>query len=178
MRNTQYIWLGFSVMAGILWIFLIQSWLFLNFFYGILAGPGLNLEIYLQTGSGRSFAMLWFSCMAALMIWLIATARARPRNSEEVRSVQPRWWLTASLLLLLGWLYLLLFTVIVWQVRGETPTGIRGMNYFPILPGGWLLLMFFALMDVILLFWLPTLLATPRTYRLVVPGAVKLLGGR
>jgi hypothetical protein len=36
----------------------------------------------------------------------------------------------------------------------------------------------FVLLDVILLFWLPTLLASPRTYRLVVPGAVTLLGSR
>jgi hypothetical protein len=52
------------------------------------------------------------------------------------------------------------------------------MNYYPIPPEGWLLLMVFVIIDVVLLFWLPTLLASPRTYRLVVPGAVRLLGGR
>lgn len=48
----------------------------------------------------------------------------------------------------------------------------------PYPPAGWLLLMVFVIFDVILLFWLPTLLASPKTFRLVVPGAVRLMGGR
>ena len=36
----------------------------------------------------------------------------------------------------------------------------------------------FVVLDVALLFWLPTLLASPRSYRFVVPGAVTLFGGR
>jgi hypothetical protein len=57
---------------------------------------------------------------------------------------------------------------------------IPGSAYtnYPVPPGGWLLLMGFVMLDVILLFWLPTLLASPRTYRFVVPGAVTLLGSR
>jgi hypothetical protein len=92
--------------------------------------------------------------------------------------MQPRWWLAATLLVVLGWLYQLLFTVFIWQVRGQSPTNVSGMNYFPIPPAGWLLLMVFVIIDVILLFWLPTLLASPKTFRLVVPGAVRLMGGR
>lgn len=177
MRTAHYIWLGISVMVGILWVFLVQNWLFLTLFPGLLVGPGLDLEDYLQTGSSPSFTVLWISCLVALLIWLFTTTTARPRNSHEVRRLQPLWWLTAGLLVLLGWLYQLLFNVFIWQLRGETPTGVSGMNYFPIPPGGWLLLMVFVIMDVLLLFWLPTLLASPRTYRFVVPGAVKLLGG-
>ena len=178
MRTTQYVWLGISVMGGILWVFLAQSWLFLNIFPGLLVGPGLNLEDYLQTGSSPSFTMLWLSCLVALMIWLFTTITAKPRNGDEVRQMQPRWWLAASLLVILGWLYQLIFTVFVWQVRAQSPINVSGMNYYPIPPGGWLLLMFFVILDVALLFWIPTLLASPRTYRLVVPGAVRLLGGR
>ena len=178
MRTTQYIWLGISVMFGIIWVFLAQSWLFLNIFAGLLVGPGLNLEDYLQTGSSPSFSVLWFSCLVALLIWLFATTTSRPRNGDEVRQKQPGWWLAATILVLLGWLYQLLFTVFIWQVRGQSPTTVSGMNYYPIPPGGWLLLMVFVIIDVVLLFWLPTLLASPRTYRLVVPGAVRLLGGR
>lgn len=178
MRNAQYIWLGICVMVGILWVFLLQNWLFLNIFPGLLVGPGLNLEDYLQTGSSPSFTLLWISCLVALLIWLFTTASARPRNSNDVRRLQPLWWLSAALLVLLGWLYQLLFNVFIWQVRGEAPTGVSGMNYYPIPPGGWFLLMVFVIMDVLLLFWLPTLLASPRTYRFVVPGAVRLLGGR
>jgi hypothetical protein len=175
---TQYIWLGISVTGGILWVFLAQSWLFLNIFPGFLVGPGLDLEDYLQTGSSPSFTILWISCLAALLIWLFTTANARPRNGDEVRRKRPLWWLAATILVLLGWLYQLVFTVFIWQFRAESPTGVSGANFYPIPPGGWLILMLFVLLDVMLLFWLPTLLASPRSYRLVVPGAVMILGGR
>jgi hypothetical protein len=178
MRTPQYIWLGICVMVGILWVFLVQSWLFLNLFPGLLVGPGLDLQDYLQTGSSPSFMILWLSCITALLSWIFITANARPRNSDEVRQMQPLWWLAACILVIMGWLYHLFFTVFLWQVRGESPTGNSGMFYYPLPPGGWLIIMVFVIFDVALLFWLPTLLATPRTYRFVVPGAVRILGGR
>lgn len=55
---------------------------------------------------------------------------------------------------------------------------VAWLQQLPRTSRGWLLLMGFVMLDVILLFWLPTLLASPRTYRLVVPGAVTLLGSR
>lgn len=178
LRPTQAIWLGLCFSGGMLWIFLLQNWLFLNLFPGLLAGQGGDLQKFLDQGSGPSFTMLWISCFVALVVWLITTSSARPRNGDEVRSLQPRWWLAFIILVGLGLVFQLLFTLLIWQVRGETPTGVPGINYFPIPPGGWLLLMLFVVLDVVLLFWLPTLLASPRTYRLVVPGAVRLLGGR
>jgi hypothetical protein len=39
-------------------------------------------------------------------------------------------------------------------------------------------LLVLVILDVALLFWLPTMLASPKSYRLVVPGALKFLGGR
>jgi hypothetical protein len=176
--RLQTVWLGASVLVGILWVFLIQNWLFLNLFPGLLVGPGLDLVDYLQTGSSPSFRMLWISCIAALLIWLATTARARPRHGAEVRRMQPLWWLASVILVALGWLYQLFFTVFLWQIRGEAPVEGSGMNYYPLPAGGWMLLLLFVVFDVALLFWLPTLLASPRSYRLVVPGAVRILGGR
>jgi len=45
-------------------------------------------------------------------------------------------------------------------------------------PGGWITLLVLVILDVALLFWLPTMLASPKSYRFVVPGALKYLGGR
>jgi hypothetical protein len=87
------------------------------------------------------------------------------------------WWIAAGLLTIWGWFFLFWFTVLQWQVTGTSPVE-GGPNFYQLPTGGWLLLMFFVVLDVVLLFWLPTLLATPRNYRLVVPGAVKLLGSR
>lgn len=181
MRSTpnQYIILAALVALGALWVFLAQNWIFLNLFPGMFAvGGGLDLEGYLQTGSSPSFTALWFSCIVAVLVWLIATSSARPRNSSEARNMRPFWWLVAAVLIMLGWIYQLFFTVFIWQIRGESPVEGSGINYFPLPPGGWAILFVFVVLDVMILFWLPTLFASPRNYRLVVPGAVKLLGGR
>ena len=74
--------------------------------------------------------------------------------------MQPMWWIAAGLLSAFGWLCLSWFTIFQWQVTGQ------GGSY-PVPPGGMLLLLVFVLIDVVLLFWLPTLLASPRTYRFV-----------
>jgi hypothetical protein len=92
--------------------------------------------------------------------------------------MQPMWWVAAIVLSVFGWLCLGWFTIFTWQVRGLSPIDGSGMNFYPVPAGGWILLMGFVLLDVVILFWLPTLLASPRTYRLVVPGAVTLLGSR
>ena len=178
MRPFQWTLLLITVLAGILWVFLAQNWLFLNLFPGLLVGPGMNLEDYLQTGSSPSFAVLWISCTVALLVWLASTSSRRTRNAAEVRRMQPVWWFTTLLLVVLGCLYQLFFTVFLWQIRGESPIEGSAITSYPVPTAGWILLLAFVVLDVLLLFWLPTLLASPRSHRLVVPGAVTLLGGR
>jgi hypothetical protein len=178
MRSQQGIRLGLSFVAGLFWVFVVQKWMFLNVFSGVLAGPGLPLNDYLQLANEPAFTMLWISCISALMIWLWITFRARPCNGAEVRRMKPLWWTAAVILVLLGWLYQLFFSIIIWQLQGQSPVQGSGMNFFLLPPGGWLLLTMMVMINVALLFWLPTLMASPRTYRLVVPGAVKILGGR
>lgn len=176
MHSSRYIWLGISVLIGVLWVFIGQNFLLLGLFSGLLEGPGMNLDRFLQTGSSPSFTVLWISCLSALLFWLFITYRARPRNGAEVRQMQPQWWAAATILVVLGCIYQLFFTVFVWQLQGQSPMQGSGMNYFPIPPSGWIVLILFVVIDVAVLFWLPTVLASPRTYRLVVPGAVKLFG--
>jgi hypothetical protein len=178
MKLQQLILLGVCVAIGVIWVFVLQNWLFLNIFPGLLVGPGLKLDDYLQTGSSPAFTVLWIGCIAALLIWFGTTLVSRPRSSASVRTKQPLWWLAACLLSVFGWLCLSWFTVFRWQVSGTSPIDGGLMNFYPVPPGGWLLLMLFVLFDVVILFWLPTLVASPRTYRFVVPGAVSLLGSR
>jgi drug/metabolite transporter (DMT)-like permease len=121
MRPLQWTLLLFIVVLGVLWIFLAQNVLFLNLFPGLLVGPGLDLQDYLQTGSSPSFAMLWISCMVALLIWFATTASGRPRSSAEVRRRRPLWWLAAAILVVLGWLYQLFFTSVPLADHGAKP---------------------------------------------------------
>lgn len=178
MRNLQWVLLGGSVAIGTIWVFLLQNWIFLNLFPGLLVGPGLNISDYLQTGSSPAFAVLWGGCITALLIWIGITLTSKPQSSAQARLMQPLWWLAAVVLTVFGWLCLGWFTIFRWQVSGTSPIDGANVNFYPVPPGGWILLLGFVLLDVILLFWLPTLLASPRTYRFVVPGAVTLLGSR
>lgn len=138
----------------------------------------MNLTQYLASASSPSFQALWFTCAAVTLIWLFTTTKKSPMNSSEVREMQPTWWLCAFSLVLLGWLYQLFFTVLKWQFSGTAPVEGINANYFQVPPGGWITLLVLVVLDVGLLFWLPTMLASPKSYRLVVPGALKFLGGR
>jgi hypothetical protein len=151
MRTSQYILLAFSVTGGIIWIFLIQNFLFSDPLAGFLS----------QKSSNRSFVLLWISCLIGLMAWLFFTIKSKTRNADEVMQMRSRWWLTAMSLIGLGWFY-------QWLI----------LRADPLPPEGWFILLLFVPVDVLLLFWIPTLLASPGSYRYVVPGAVKLLGGR
>ena len=175
MLSKQYIYLGISVLFGILWVFIAQEWIFLNVFSTLL---GRDLDVFLPQISRPSFTALWFSCITALGIWIVTTLNGKPRNAAEVRAMQPLWWLAASVLVVLGWLYQLIFTVLIWQMQDTSPVERSGVNYYDLPFAGWLLVLGSVMVNVLLLFWLPTLLATGRTFRFVVPGAVRLLGGR
>ena len=98
MRNLQWILLVACVAIGVLWIFIGQNWIFLNLFPGLLVGPGLKLDDYLQTGSSPAFVVFWAGCITALMIWIGVTWSSRPRSSAQTRQMQPMWWLAAILL--------------------------------------------------------------------------------
>lgn len=178
MRPIQWVLLAASVAFGIAWTYQIQNRILYLVFPGMLLGPGMDLQGFLNSGSSPAFTVLWCGCFVALIIWLITTMTSRPHSSRDVRSKQPLWWLAASILVVFGWLCLGWFTVFTWQVTQTSPIASDGVNYFPVPAPGWILLIALVLVDVILLFWLPTLLASPRTYRFVVPGAVKILGSR
>lgn len=177
MKPSQIALLITCTITGIIWIFIGQNLVLLNLFAGTLSGGGLNLIQYLETASSPSFQALWFTCIAVTLIWLATTGRKSPMNSAEVREMRPAWWICATVLVLLGWLYQLVFTVLIWQISGTAPVEGVDANYFPVPPGGWATLLILVVFDVALLFWLPTMLASPKSYRLVVPGALKALGG-
>ena len=178
MRNLQLFYLTLAIALGAIWIFIVQDWLFLNLLAGLLYGPGLNLTSYLQKGSSPAFYVFYGGCLSAILIWITITWSATPRSSAQTRQMQPMWWLAFVLLIIFGWLCLSWFTAFQWIVTSTSPIDVPGTNMYPLGIGGWVLLMGFVVLDVILLFWLPSLLASPRNYRLVVPGAVSILGGR
>ena len=178
MKNTQWILLAASVALGIMWIFIIQNWIFLNGVYAVITPRGADIRNFIQVGSSPAFTVLWAACISALMIWIAQTLTGRPKSSQETRRLRPMWWIAFLLLVVFGWLCLSWFMIFTWTITSTAPYEGAGVNYFPMPAGGWLVMAAFVFVDVILLFWVPTLLASPRTYRFVVPFAVKLLGSR
>ena len=178
MHRSQWIALAASVAVGVIWTFNIQKWLLLAIFPGLLLGQGMQLQTFINGSSTPAFAVLWAGCLSALLIWIVTTLTARPKSSSQVREKQPQWWLAAISLVVFGWLCMTWYTVLYWTFTSTSPTQIPGMHYYPVPPQGWAVLLLLVIVDVTLLFWLPTLLASPRTYRFVVPGAVTLLGSR
>jgi hypothetical protein len=178
MRPLQWARLGASIIIGMIWVFSIQKELLLNVFSGAIAGPGLNVQQFVNNGITPAFTVFWIGCMTALLIWFARTMNARPHSSTEVLLMQPQWWIAAVLLGLFGWICLSVFTILIWQVTGTSPIDVPTINYYPVPAGGWILLSFFVLLDVIVLFWLPTMLASPRLYRIVVPGAFTIFASR
>jgi hypothetical protein len=178
MKPQQFAVLAACVIAGVLWIFIGQNLVLLNVFAGLLSGGGLNLIQYLDSASSPSFQALWFTCITVTLIWLMTTTKKSPMNSAEVREMRPAWWVCATVLVLLGWVYQLVFTILIWHFSGTAPVEGVDANYFPVPAGGWAILLVLVILDVGLLFWLPTVLASPKSYRFVVPGALKIVGGR
>jgi len=159
MRNSQWGYLSTSVAIGIGWIFILQE-IFFGSMSDILIESG-DFDVFLKYGSNPAFIALWVGCIAALFAWIGITWSSLPRSSKEVRKKKSLWWIIATLLFFFGCFCL------SWFVRS-----------YSVPASGWIVLLAFVVIDVALLFWLPTLLASPRTYRLTVPGAVKFLGSR
>ena len=136
MKPKQIIRLITCTIAGVIWIFIGQDILLLNILGGLVGGGGMNLSQYLASASSPSFQALWFTSVAVTLIWLLTTTKKRPVNSAEVREMKPTWWICATALVLLGWFYQLLFTVLIWQFSGTTPVEGLDTNYFPVPPGG------------------------------------------
>ena len=178
MNPKQFIKLVFCVIVGVIWVFLLQNLFLINALGGLIAGGGMNLPQFLVSASSPSFQALWFTCAAVTLIWLFTTTKKRPVNSAEVREMQPTWWICMTALVLLGWFYQLLFNVLIWQLSGTAPVEGLDAKYFPVPPEGWATLLVLVIFDVGLLFWLPTVCASPKSYRLVVPGAMKFPGAR
>lgn len=179
MQTWQWPFLGASVTFGIAWIFQLQNWIMEQVFPMQLTGPGMKIDSFILNSSSPAFTVFWLGCMVALIIWIGTTwAGSPPSSSREVRQKQPQWWLAAGLLTIFGFLCMSWFTVFFWVVTQTSPVNGSDITYYPIPPAGVAILAILILFDVVILFWLPTVLASPRTYRLVVPGAVKLFGGR
>lgn len=144
------------LVAGAVLNLLILPRLMETVFLDVFAAPGLQLEQFLDEGPPKLFTVLWFCNVAAVLFWFYRTMRRRAASAARVAAMGAQWWIAASLLLAVG---LVCSAFSIWIPFPQVPLL------------GDILLLALLLVDEALLFWLPTALASPRSYRLVAPGA-------
>ncbi len=125
-------------------------------FLDVFAAPGLQLQQFLGEGPPKLFKVFWFCNMGAIIVWFYRTMGRRAASAARVAAMRTQWWIAAGLLVAAG---LICSAFSIWFP-------------FPrVSLLGDVLLLVLLLVDEALLFWLPTVLASPRSYRLVAPGA-------
>jgi uncharacterized caspase-like protein len=182
LRRGQWILLGINSLIGVAWVFTLQNW----FLCEMLSSELFNMSPLMgnmKCVGGHAFSSpasvaLWSGCLIAYYIWIVVCSNVKTRNSAEVRKMKSKWWIAASALVAYGWFCQLYYPMISYGDGGEGR--INRINiYIQPLSGTYVFFCFgMVVFNVGLLFWLPTLLASPRSFRLIVPGAVKVFGIR
>ncbi len=98
------------------------------------------------------------------LIWFIKASVSRYKHSKSALSAQGLWWLLFFIYLIVTLVVFAAFTH--FAIDPDKP--IKGIFEASCWAANFLIL------DVILLFWLPTALATPRTLRYIPPFSMSL----
>lgn len=125
-------------------------------FLNVFAAPGLQLQQFLGEGPPKLFRVFWFCNVGALMVWFYRTMGRRAASAARVSAMRARWWIAGGLLLAAG---LVGSAFSIW------------IPFPQVSLLGDIFLLVLLLVDEAFLFWLPTVLASPRSYRLAAPGA-------
>jgi hypothetical protein len=162
MSHAQIRRLVTVAVLGLLWIGIGQDLLFQNVLIDLFAGGNVSLDTLFRDAINPASRALWVVCAGGYLTWYLRTDKARPKSAKEAQQNGTTWWWSIALTnVFMGWLLMVGY---LWNAG---------------LPAsGWLTVLVFVILDVGLCFWVPTLVATPRTFRLVMPGAVKFFGDR
>ncbi|KKZ13113.1 MAG: hypothetical protein TE42_01710 [Candidatus Synechococcus spongiarum SP3] len=125
-------------------------------FRNVFAAPGLPMEQFFNEGPPTLFRVFWFCNVGAVLAWVYRTWQRRAASAARVARMRGYWWITASLLLAAG---VVCSAFTIW------------IPFPQVSLMGEVLLLALLLVDEALFFWLPTVLASPRSYRLAAPGA-------
>lgn len=139
----------------------------IDFTWGmLLAGPGKQLfALWLETSGGRAHRfidsnvepMLWWSyglIFLGQVWWFVRTSRTSPDTEVKVSRARKEWWLCLGLLLCIG---LVQRFWLVWFIYPELPIKAFSM------------LVIILMVDLAVVYWLPSLLMTPKGFLPAVP---------
>ncbi len=172
MRWYQSLLLVVCVVIGTVLTLVVPRYLLENVLTGAFLTPDLDYPAFLDGAFQPAVATLWILNIAVLLGWIGFTWSRRPALSRGIRRSRSLWMVLFGLLILAGILLFVAFTAL----------GLSGLaggagGAYPISATGYLILTGLAVLNPVVLFWLPSLFATPRNFRFVPPLAVTVLGG-
>jgi hypothetical protein len=168
MKLAEIVALVITVAIATVIVFVLQPWL--------LSGQGFplggislsDLNEWIEDVLGPVLYFAYVLGIVMLLIWFGRALTGNFTQAREVLSTRGMWWIMAFLLGLIPLLAMLVlgfFTGWLYENHAFEP-------FF------WLFA--FVVLDVLVLFWLPTALATPKSMRYVPPGSMllrKIYGG-
>ena len=147
MKIAEIVRIIILVVVGGLLMFFVQPTLFEK---GIFPITDVPLDAWIQNDYMTAARIIFAVCLVCTILWCVLTARARIEGSRHVNP----WFLT-------------------WWVIGVFPIVAIGiaLYFFNRSEQALLVLTAFWIIDVLLLYWLTTAIATPRQLKYVPPGA-------
>lgn len=140
----------------------------IDFMWGmLLSGPGKTLLMaWLAMSGGRAQKlidddiepMLWWSyglIYLGQVWWFLKTAKSGRVTEKSLIKARKQWWLCLVLLISIGFIQRY---CLVWFISPDLPSK------------AFLLLVIVLMVDIAVVYWLPSLLMTPQSYLPSVPG--------
>jgi hypothetical protein len=162
MKPLEIVFLLIAIFIATLIIFLLQPMLLdpgSEIFGGRFVGDTESIN---KLRSGLMYPSLMLNFMlgiAATLLWIARGATFQSVNSREALSKERTWWIMCISCGLVN-----LIVVIALSFSNQL-SDERDFNQFMFL------LCIFSIINVILMYWLPTAIATPRTMRYIPPGS-------
>lgn len=141
-----------SLVAGSIMIFLVQPWLYRTKI-SILRISNIDLGIWARNFYLIGAIMVFAASVLSTLIWWLITSRSKAHKAEDVYQLEKVWW---------G------FMTFCLSVIG------LAIHFFKGSEDAFLSLSLFFVIDVLLLFWLPTATCSPGSFRFVPPGSYRL----
>lgn len=166
MKIKDFVVLLITVAIATLWIWIVQPYLFGSVIPFSMTNN--DLQDWLGAVFFPTTWILYGSGIFVTLIWLAKATKTRSIHAKQTLSHQGLWWL---LLLFYGLFNLIaFFTISFFSGWLDDNRSLEPLFITPL----------FILFDLLILYWLPTALATPRSLRYVPPLAMtlrKLYGG-
>ena len=158
MKSQEIVFLLTTIVLATLVVFLLQPAI-LTRELGQLAANSATIEAWRQNLMWPSLALNYVLGIGATLFWIAKGVSYQSIKSKNTLSMESVWWIICIAYGLIS------LSVVVGLSFSNKLIDERDFLQFL------LYLFVFSIVDVFLMYWLPTAIATPRTMRYVPPGS-------